>query len=136
MFRLVAAALVSTFLLLGALSSEGPLPQQATVLPTAALTGLADAARARAAEGVAPTDGSLRVVQSQALPLLAEPDADSEILAVLNRGMAIELLGEEGQGYLQVRDQVGRVGYLATEQIGDQVADQIATPRPGVTPPG
>ncbi|KGJ02550.1 SH3 domain-containing protein [Paracoccus sphaerophysae] len=136
MFRLVAAALVSTFLLLGALSSEGPLPQQATVLPTAVLTGLADTARARVAEGVAPTDGSLRVVQSQALPLLAEPDADSEILAVLNRGMAIELLGEDGQGYLQVRDQAGRVGYLTTEQIGDQVADQIATPRPGVTPPG
>ena len=76
------------------------------------------------------------MVQSQALPLLAEPDADSEILAVLNRGMAIELLGEDGQGYLQVRDQAGRVGYLTTEQIGDQVADQIATPRPGVTPPG
>ena len=77
MFRLIAAALVSTFLLLGALSTEQSAVQRATAMPTGALTAITGSVGAGA-------DG-------RSLPFAAESVPNGEVSGALGEADALTL---------------------------------------------
>ena len=113
MFRLIALVLTSTFLLLGLFGAGGePLQMQ-----RAGVAGLPLDLRIPPVRGVAP----VRYVAAPDLPLHAAPAGDAGVIDRLPFGARVQLIDARADGFAQVRDGGGRLGYLLADALSARV---------------
>ena len=101
MFRLIAIALVPAFALLGLMGADAAAPYRG-----AGLVGLAPAASVRPS-----------VVTTTKVQLRTVPKLSGEVIGVIEPGVRVVVLAGGPQGFMMVRDDAGRQGYVPTSDL-------------------
>lgn len=117
MFRLIALALTSTFLLLaffGTSSEQAPAGHPMRVMGVMGTLG-------PKAEGAEPVVPGNRYVSRHHQPLKAAPDPAAHVLHILPYGARVELIGAGEGSFVLVRDPaVGEAGFIPADSLSDR----------------
>lgn len=117
MFRLIAIALTSTFLLLAVFGTSGDQVAPPRISAMGLMGGLGPAFGGRQAYA---EEGRSRYVSRHHQPLKSSPEAGGSVLRVLPYGTVVELIEADLGDFTQVRDSTGAVGFILSDSLSDR----------------
>lgn len=116
MFRLIALALTTTFLLLALFgTSSEQVPAHAQTRAMGMMGVLATEAAAGGEASPRP-----QYVSRHHQPLKMAPDPHATVLRILPYGASVELIDAGHGNFAQVRDETGAVGFVQADSLSDR----------------
>ena len=117
MFRLIALALISTFLLLALFGTSGDQVTPHRMSAMGLMGGLGPVVAGREAHA---EEGRSHYVSRHHQALKSSPESGASVLRILPYGATVELI-EVGHGdFTRVRDSAGAIGFIRSDSLSDR----------------
>lgn len=117
MFRLIALALISTFLLLALFGTGGDQVPPQRVSAMGLMGGLGPVVASRQAHA---EEGRSHYVSRHHQPLKSSPEAGASVLRILPYGATVELIDVGHGDFTRIRDASGAVGFILSDSLSDR----------------
>lgn len=118
MFRLIAIALTSTFLLLALFGTSGEQVPTHRISAMGVMGGLGAGVAARQAHA---QDMHRQYVSRHHQPLKTSPEPGASVLRILPYGTAVELIDAGHGKFTRIRDLTGAVGFILADSLSDEL---------------